>query len=249
MTHIAVRNTYMRKDRFVEQLEDFQVGDVADTLVAMNVRAEIEYKSDIIGSMPEGCQFIIFETGDPFRCLISSGNVTGWISSRTNMGQPLIKKVKPGTGVLPVYECEVQMNLREDMEFKSSVLAVLPAGTQFDLIEEGPQNRIKIFVHDEDGDAHIGWITSKTDLGQPLIKSLSAEESTRMSKNLDTYIAKQLSKAEINRVVSYVGERPVSNVKSTKSNAAEGDHQKAASPASKEKAPPPLSKLACCCSA
>merc|ERR1719476_509029 len=111
------------------------------------------------------------------------------------------------------------------MEFTSKVLAALPPGTQFDLIEEGPQNRVKIFVHDEDGEAHIGWITAKTDLDQPLIKNVSGEETTRMSKNLDTYIAKQLSRAEIKHVTSFV-DRPMGKVKSNFS--ASGDREQQA---------------------
>jgi len=247
MTHVAVRSTQLRKNQLMDTVHDMQVGDLGETLVAMNVRAEIEHKSDIIGSMPEGCQFTVFETGQHHRILVSSGNVTGWISSSTELGQPLTKKVKAGTGVLAAYECEVQLQMREDMEFTSNVLMTLPPGTQFELIEEGPQNRVKVFVHDEDGEANIGWITAKTELDRPLIKALNAEENRRLGKNLDTYIAKQLSKADIKHVVSYTGDRPMGKTRSQGSNAGLAGPKAPAQV--KEKAPPPkLSKLACCCS-
>jgi len=246
MTHVAVRSTQLRKNQLMETVHDMQVGDLGETLVAMNVRAEIEHKSDIIGSMPEGCQFTVFETGEHHRILISSGNVTGWISSSTELGQPLTKKVKAGTGALAAYECEVQLHMKENMEFTSKVLMSLPPGTQFEVIEEGPQNRVKVFVHDEDGEANIGWITAKTELDQPLIKALNAQENRRLGKNLDTYIAKQLSKAEIRHVVSFTGERPMGNTLSTASNA--GVKQAKAPGQTKEKAPQEaLKKLACCC--
>lgn len=248
MTHVAVRNTAaIRGNKMMETTADMEVGDSGETLVAMNVRAEIEYKSDIIGTMPEGCQFIVIETGANHRALVSSGNVTGWISTQTDLQQALTRKLKFGIGELPVYVSNIQLSMREDMEFKSAVLMTLPEGSQFKLIEEGPQNRVKIFVVDEDDEASIGWITAKTELDQPLIKALDAPDTMKRMKNLDTYVAKQLTKSEINRVISYgapgTGERVMGKVKSSGSNA--GSQPKGAE---KEKAPPPaLSKCAFCC--
>jgi hypothetical protein len=250
MTHLAVRSTVaVRGNRMMESLADFEVGDAGETLVAMNVRAEIEYKSDVIGTMPECCEFFVIETGANHRALVSSGNVTGWISTQTDQTQALTKKLKSGTGELPIYVANVQLSMREDMEFRSAVLMTLPEGSQFKLIENGPQNRAKIFVVDEDDEASIGWITAKTELDQPLIKALDDSGSMKRMKNLDTYVAKQLTKSEVKRVMSYgaapLGERAMGKVKSTGSNAGGGPQPKGAE---KEKAPPPtLSKCAWCC--
>merc|ERR1712129_527846 len=164
--------------------------------------------------------------------------------------QALTKKLKSGTGELPIYVSNVQLSMCEDMEFRSAVVMTLPEGSQFKLIEHGPQNRAKIFVVDEDDEASIGWITSKTELDQPLIKALDDAGSMKRMKNLDTYVAKQLTKSEVQRVMSYgaapVVERPMGKVKSTASNAGGGSQPKDAE--KKEKAPPPkLSKCAWCC--
>jgi len=252
MTHIAVRNTVVtRGNKMTESLAQFGVGDSGETLVAMNVRSEIEYKSDVIGTMPEECEFIVIETGANNRILVSSGNVTGWVSSQTDLGQPLTKKTKDGTGDLPIYVSSVQLSMREDMEFKSAVLMILPEGSEFKVIEEGPQNRVKIFVVDEDEEASIGWVTWKTELDQHLIKPIDGPDVTKRMKNLDTYVAKQLSKSEVKRVMSYgpgaqaLGEgRSMGKVKSDKPSGSGA----ASSSGGKEKAPPPaLSKMALCC--
>jgi len=248
MTHIAVRNTAsIRGNRMMDTSVEFEVGDTGETLVAMNVRAEIEYKSDIIGTMPETCVFTVIETGANNRALVSSGNVTGWISAQTDRGQPLTKKLTSGTGELPVYTNNVELSMKEDQEFKSTILMNLPVGSQFKLIEHGPLNRAKIFVVDEDDEASIGWITSKTDLDQALIKASDGDGTTKRMKNLDTYVAKQLTKSEVKRVMSYgaagPGERVMGKVKSTSSNA--GSLRKAAEQV--KASPPALSKCAWCC--
>jgi len=247
MTHIAVRNTAsIRGNKMTEIIQDFEVGDFGETLVAMNVRAETEYKSDVIGTMPEICKFTVIETGANHRALVSSGNVTGWISTQTDRSQPLAKKVKSGTGELPVYVTNMQLSMKEDMEFKSTEVMSLPAGSQFKLIEEAPQNRVKIFVVDEDDEASIGWITSKTDLGQHLIKALDAPETMKRMKNLDTYVAKQLTKSEVKRVMSHgggLGEPTMGKVRSQRSTlgAPPKEEQKVKAPA------PKLGMCAWCC--
>jgi len=247
MTHIAVRKTSYRGTGFTESVPDMGVGDQGETLVAMNVRSEAEYKSDIVGSMPEGCSFIVIETADNNRVLVSSGNVTGWISTKTNLDQPLTKKMASGTGELRLFEAKVQLQVKEDQEFKSTVVATIDEGVQFEMIEEGAQNRVKIFC-----EGTIGWITSKTDLGQNLIVEVGAEGAQRMSKNLDTYVARQMSQSQFTKVNSSKSmgggaERNMGKVRSNVSNdprpktvGAESPQEKAASPK--------LSKLAFCCS-
>ena len=102
MTHIAVRNTVaIRGNKMMDADVEFGVGDFGETLVAMNVRAEIEYKSDIIGTMPEECQFTVIETGGNNRILVSSGNVTGWISAQTDLGQSLSKSCSQALATFP----------------------------------------------------------------------------------------------------------------------------------------------------
>jgi len=248
MTHVAVRNTAsIRGNKMTETIADLEVGDFGETLVAMNVRAEIEYKSDVIGTMPGTCRFVVIETGANHRALISCGNVTGWISTQTDQSQPLTRKRKSGTGELPVYVTTVQLTMKEDMEFQSTEVMTLPAGSQFKLIEEGAQNRFKIFVVDEDDEASIGWVTSKTDLGQHMVKPLDAPETRKRMKNLDNYVAKQLTKSEVKRVMSHgggLGEQPMGKVRSQRSIQGGAPTMEA----EKVKAPPPkLSKCAWCC--
>lgn len=173
----------MRKNTLTETVANMEVGDQGITLVGMNLRAEIDFKSKVVASLKESTPFTIIETGESHRALISVGNATGWISTKTDLDQPLAKKVQSGGGFLPVYENAVALTLREKMDFKSDILYTLPEGSQFELIEEGPQHRVKILF-----DGLIGWITAKTDLDQPLIQSLSMHPSTRLAKNLDTYV-------------------------------------------------------------
>jgi len=187
----------MRGTALTETVPDMQVGDEGETLVAMNVRTEIDYKSEVVGLMPESCHFTVVETGANHRALVSSGNMTGWISTKTDLDQPLTKKVKEGTGALPVWEAAVQLSMRQYMDFKSEVLMSLPEGTQFELIEHGPQNRVKVFC-----DGVIGWITAQSDRDHPLIKELSPDVSARLAKNLDSYVARQVSQSQVTRVLT-----------------------------------------------
>ena len=91
----------------------FGVGDLGETLVAMTVRAEIKYKSDLIGTMPEECKF-----------------------KEGGLDQPLTKKLEAGTGDLPVYVAYVQLSMREDIVFQSAELMTLPPGSEFKVIEK-----------------------------------------------------------------------------------------------------------------
>ena len=54
--------------------------------------------------------------------------------------------MEAGIGDLPVYVAYVQLSMREIMVFKSAELMTLPPGSEFKVIEEGPQNRVKVFV-------------------------------------------------------------------------------------------------------
>jgi len=247
MTHIAVRKTSYRGTQLTEGVPELNVSDQGETLVAMNVRSEVEYKSDIVGSMPECCPFKVIETADNNRVLVSSGNVTGWISTKTTLDQPLTRKLSSGSGELPLYEAKVQLQVKEDQEFKSAVLATIDEGVQFELIEEGAQNRVKIFC-----DGTIGWITSKTDLGQNLIAEVGGVETKKLQKNLDSYVARQMSQSQFTKVISSKSlgagaERGVGKVRSNASNDARPGRA-AAVEQLKEKAPSPkLGKLAFCC--
>lgn len=237
-----------------ETVADMMTGDKGETIMAMNVRAEIDFRSEIVGSLQEGTSFTIVETGDSHRALISAGNTTGWISTKTDLDQPLTKKIQSGQGCLPIYENMVPLSVREDSDFKSSVVESLPEGSQFELIEEGTQHRVKILF-----DGVIGWITAKTNLDQPLISQVNAERVTKMSKNLDSYVVRVASQSQVTRVLSSKSlgskaERTMGRSRSTDSSDGRNTAQKSANAGFTEpsktksaKVAPPLSKMACCC--
>lgn len=233
----------MRGNQMTETVSDLGVGDQGETLVAMNLRSEVELKSEVVGSLAEAVFFTVVETGAPHRALISCGNASGWISTKTDLDQPLVKRTKEGRGVLPVYEAVVLQVMREEMDFKSEEMATLPAGTPFDLIEEGPTHRVKILC-----DGMIGWVTARTDLDQPLIKSLQGGDGpAKMTKNLDTLIIKSVSQAQVGKVMSNKGRGGLGMVNSKSQDSSEGQSRAAAGGDAKKKEAPKLSKLACCC--
>jgi len=244
MTHIAVKRPSMRGNQMTETVSDMKIGDQGETLVPMNLRAEIDFRSEIIGSLPEQVLFTVVETGANHRALISSGNATGWISTKTDLDQPLCRRVQEGSGALPVFQALVQLNMRRDMEFKSDVETVVPIREEFDLIEAGPQNRVKILY-----DGVIGWVSAKTDLGQPLISELTAEKVTKMTKNLDSFLVRALSQAQVTKVLSSrsLGQGAERSMSRGKSMGQETSATQAKAAGAQPKAPPQLSKLACCC--
>merc|ERR1719277_2149140 len=187
----------MRGNQMTETFADLQIGDQGETLVPLNLRSEIDFKSEIIGSVQDQVLFTVVESGANHRALISSGNSTGWISTKTDLDQPLCKALAKGTGELPAYESLVQLNVHEDMEFKGSVVAVMEPRTLFYVIEQGSQNRYKILV-----DGEIGWLTGKTNLDQPLVKELGGGDAPKMTKKLDTYVVKMASNAQITKMKS-----------------------------------------------
>lgn len=235
----------MRGSQMTETVADMEIGDKGETLVAMNLRSEIDFKSEIVGSLQEGVAFTVVETGANHRALVSNGDASGWISTKTDLDQSLAKRLEQGTGVLPCYETVVQLGVRESMDYKSTVMFQMPAGTQFDYIEMGPQHiRFKILV-----DGTIGWITAKTDLGQLLVKDMSGE-AKNMSKGerLDTHVVKMASKSQMTKVLSSKSAgRGEERVMSTARSVDELLKDKSPGQASSSKTPPKLSKLACCC--
>jgi len=250
MTHLAVRRPSMRGNHVTDTVADMQIGDVGEAVIAMNVRSEVDYKSEIVGSLREGTKFVVVETAESHRALISVGNTTGWISTKTDLDQPLTLRLEVGNGYLDIYDNLVGMTMREDMDFKSPEVLHLPEGTEFEMIEEGPQHRCKILV-----DGLMGWITAKTDLDQPLIRKKHDLGQTKLTKNLDTYVVRVASQSQVTKVLSSKSmgrgvERSMSNVRSNTSYTPaepgkpaikQGQPQKVAKP------PPKMSKMACCC--
>merc|ERR1740122_567307 len=131
------------------------------------------------------------------------------------------------------------------MNFKGDVETMVPKNEQFDVIEAGPQNRVKILY-----DGTIGWVTARTDQDQLLIRELTAEKVTKMTKNLDSFLVKTWSQAQVTKVLSSRSlgqgqERSMSRGRSMGDNAGRPATQ--AKAGGEPKAPPKLSKLACCC--
>lgn len=146
---------------------DLNRGALGETLLAVNLQSTIDLGSDTTSTLPAGTRFTVMTAGSSQRVFISAGNVIGWITFSDNIGQPLVKVLQTGTGALPVYEALAELNMYQNSEFSSRAIKTLPVGTQFDLIEKGPKNRIKIMV-----DGKIGWTMGKTDLQQSLIKAV-----------------------------------------------------------------------------
>jgi len=247
MTHLAVRRPSMRGSLVTETVADMQVGDMGETIIAMNVRSEVDYKSEIVGSLHDGTKFVVVETAESHRALISAGNITGWISTKTDLDQPLTRRLQVGNGYLDIYDNLVGVTVRQDMEFKSPEVLHLIEGTEFEMIEEGSQHRCKILV-----DGLIGWITAKTDLDQPLIRKKHDVVPTKLSKNLDTYVVRVASQAQVTKVLSSKSmgrgvERSMSNMRSNASVDAGKPALKQGQPQKVAKPPPKMSKMACCC--
>lgn len=244
MTHVAVRKTSYRMNMLTETVQDMEAGDEGHVIVAMNLREEEETHSEVIATIEVGTKFTVVEAAGNHRCLISVGNATGWISTKTDLDQPLV--VLDESKGVKLYENLVPLNLREEEDFKSTVIASLPRATQFQLIEEGTYNRAKIQV-----DGTIGWITSKTDLNQNLIKQVGAATSFKPGNLVDNYVLKSFS-------VKGKAEKDADNTsafaKTKSGRVVEVSHPthtnapaKAAAKAPEAKSSGGLKSLACCC--
>lgn len=209
MVHLAVKRTSMRKSSMTETGIEFRQGDVAENICAMHVRLDEDLNSDVVGTLPEKTSFTIIEVGACNRVLISVGTTTGWVSTRTDLNQTLVMKVKEGNGlVLEQGEAMTDITIRARAELGSGKVAVLPKGTVFGIVEECPGNLLKILV-----DNQVGWINSKTDLGQGLIVKLGHKAPTRLTKTLDTFVVRTASSA-----ASTATGLAVSKVRSTRSS-------------------------------
>jgi len=191
MFHFAVKRTSMRKNSMTDAGVEFGQGDVAENVCALHVRHDEDLNSEIVGTLPEKESFTIIEVGACNRVLISVGTITGWITTRTDLGQPLITKVREGNGlVLEQGEAVTDITVRAEAELKSEKVGVLPKGSVFGIIEECPGNLVKILVDDQ-----VGWINSKTDLGQGLIVMLGRRAPAKFTKTLDTFVIRTASSA------------------------------------------------------
>jgi len=237
MTHLAVRRPSYRGSNFTETLPEFEAGEEGETLVTMNLREEEDIRSAVLHTIGEGTHFTVVEAGANHRALISAGNLTGWISTKTDLDQPLTKKSGMKRKMSStIYEIVTPLNLREEEDFKSAVMGHLPAGTQFTIIE-GCASRAKISV-----DGMIGWITAKTEIGQPMIKKLGASEM-KLTNPVDNYVMKVVSgrgQAAGKDQGTMMMTTPSGRVVPVAS--AEG----VAKPSSAKEAPK-LARLACCC--
>merc|ERR1740139_868093 len=148
-------------------------GDEGTVLVELNVREEEETHSAVVAQVGPGTPFTVIEAAGAHRCLISVGDLTGWISTKTDLDQPLVKK-DASKGV-QLYENLVPLNLREGEDFKSGVIASLPRAAKIQV------------------DGTIGWVTSKTDLNQILIKKVGEASSFKPYNLVDHYVLKSFS--------------------------------------------------------
>lgn len=74
-------------------------GDTCETVVAMILRESEDFKSKAIGQIPPGAQFEVVEVSTArrvkvvFSDSVLQGGAVGWISSHTDAGQPLCKRI------------------------------------------------------------------------------------------------------------------------------------------------------------
>lgn len=195
-------------------LPDLVVGEIAENVVSMYVHELEDNDSEIVTTMVEKTRFTVLDVGDrPTRIMISAGEITGWISTKTDQDQPLTVKIKDAPrAVLGETVTKLQVRVEEDP--KSEILVTIDIGTRFEVIEEGDQHRCKILV-----EGVVGWIPSKTDLDQPLIRYLSTEPGGKANKAVDTVLI---------RVASTVGAK-MSKLLSSKSGAGGGQSRGMAS--------------------
>lgn len=248
MTHVAVRKTSYRASKLTETGLHFEAGDEGETLVAMNLRGEEDVSSQVVGSLGERSRFTVIDVGANHRALISSADLTGWISTQTDLDQPLCGKLahRQRHNELGVYEAKVSLNVRALEDFKSEVIGTIPGGVSFQLVDEGAYNRCKVLA-----DGLVGWITTQTEVGQPLISRLDKPTEVKLTSPLDNAVANAFAKS--------ASQKPGANdldVYKTKSGRVV--HHEEASPAKKtvpaaaipssdRKTPPKSSFMACCC--
>jgi len=71
---------------------DVEVGDMCEAVMVLKVRTAQDFMSEIVGQLPVGSTFQVTEVGLNGRIKVSNDSVAGWISYKTDLDQPLIKK-------------------------------------------------------------------------------------------------------------------------------------------------------------
>lgn len=88
------RRTSFRSTGERAHAETLAVGDQCETVILSTVRAQEDFSSDLVSKLPVGTPLEVLELGASSKRLkVRAGNVTGWISQKTDLDQPLIKKV------------------------------------------------------------------------------------------------------------------------------------------------------------
>jgi hypothetical protein len=177
---------------------------------ATKLRALEAFDSALVADLPPGTQFEVVEVGTtPNRIRVTAGRQgAGWISKASDQGKPIVKWVrkrrtslsKEGTwerrasdendnlqtqdGLRVGDQCEtvIAMTLREGEDFKSTAVGQIPENTQFEILKVAPSNRVKVHVSSTvlEGGA-VGWISSKTDTGGPLIKKTARRRKSGLN--------------------------------------------------------------------
>jgi len=174
-----------------KMMADLAEGDVAETVVPIYVRETEELTSEITATLPEKSKITVLEVGDTNnRAMVSCGDVTGWITTKTELDQVLFRKLIANPDVI-LCQAVMKMQVREAQDMKSEVLATMDAGSEFELIERGDMNRAKILF-----EGTVGWITEKTDLDQPLFRIIPTAPKTKIAhKGVDAQMMRMVSNA------------------------------------------------------
>lgn len=78
--------------RIYVALGELAVGQLGETLVAMNVREDESFKSKVVGRLPQSSVFEVICVGANNRIRVESGNLKGWISAKADGDRPLVRK-------------------------------------------------------------------------------------------------------------------------------------------------------------
>lgn len=203
----------MPHSTMTKMLPGLDIGDTVENVIPMYVREAEEVDSAVVITLAEKTRMVVLEVGErPTRVMISAGDITGWITTATDLDQPLTVKISS----TPEQLCEavVKMYVRAEEDYRSEVLATMDIGDQFELIESGiDKNRCKILF-----EGTIGWIYTKTDQDQMLIKHLNTNASAKGVKALDTQILKAATTLTKGLSMAFSTRPEVRGMTSTRSN-------------------------------
>jgi len=172
-----------------------EVATVCETISLVTVRQEESLESAILTELPRGLEIEILEIGDGRRTKIAAIGIEGWISYKTKVGEPLIKKVRKvdvGEGLAHhllddfdvggQHEVKSIVTLRQHEVLDSEVVAELRPGTLIRIMQLGALDKRRAKVATE-VKGEEGWISLSTKKGELLVGKVDDSEKTNAASN------------------------------------------------------------------